>query len=60
MNYIGRLKTGKTDEELEEIAESYDFLEVQPPENDEYKIELRNIQIKRRYRKDYRKNSRNR
>ena len=42
-NYIGRLKTGKTDEELEEIAESYDFLEVQPPENDEYKIELRNI-----------------
>lgn len=43
VNYIGRLKTGKTDEELEEIAESYDFLEVQPPENDEYKIELRNI-----------------
>lgn len=42
-NYIGRLKIGKTDEELEEIAESYDFLEVQPPENDEYKIELRNI-----------------
>lgn len=42
-NYIGRLKTGKTDEELEEIAETYDFLEVQPPENDEYKIELRNI-----------------
>ena len=42
-NYTGRLKTGKTDEELEEIAESYDFLEVQPPENDEYKIELRNI-----------------
>lgn len=59
MNYIGQLKTGKTDEELEEIAETYDFLEVQPPENDEYKIELRNIQIKRRYRKDYRKNSRN-
>lgn len=43
VNYIGRLKTGKTDEELEEIAETYDFLEVQPPENDEYKIELRNI-----------------
>lgn len=43
VNYIGRLKTGKTDEELEEIAESYDYLEVQPPENDEYKIELRNI-----------------
>ena len=43
VNYIGRLKTGQTDEELEEIAESYDFLEVQPPENDEYKIELRNI-----------------
>ena len=43
VNYIGQLKTGKTDEELEEIAESYDFLEVQPPENDEYKIELRNI-----------------
>ena len=43
VNYIGRLKTGKTDEELEEIAESYDFLEVQLPENDEYKIELRNI-----------------
>lgn len=43
MNYIERLKTGKTDEELEEIAELYDFLEVQPPENDEYKIELRNI-----------------
>ena len=43
VNYIGRLKTGKTDEELEEIAESYDFLEVQPPENDEYKIEVRNI-----------------
>lgn len=43
VNYIGRLKTGKTNEELEEIAESYDFLEVQPPENDEYKIELRNI-----------------
>ena len=43
VNYIGRLKIGKTDEELEEIAESYDFLEVQPPENDEYKIELRNI-----------------
>lgn len=43
VNYIERLKTGKTDEELEEIAESYDFLEVQPPENDEYKIELRNI-----------------
>lgn len=43
VNYIGRLKTGKTDEELEEIAESYDFLEVQPPENDEYKIEFRNI-----------------
>lgn len=43
VNYIGRLKTGKTDEELEEIAESYDFLEVQSPENDEYKIELRNI-----------------
>ena len=43
VNYIGRLKTGKTDEELEEIAELYDFLEVQPPENDEYKIELRNI-----------------
>lgn len=43
VNYIGRQKTGKTDEELEEIAESYDFLEVQPPENDEYKIELRNI-----------------
>ena len=43
VNYTGRLKTGKTDEELEEIAESYDFLEVQPPENDEYKIELRNI-----------------
>lgn len=42
-NYIGQLKTGKTDEELEEIAETYDFLEVQPPENDEYKIELRNI-----------------
>ena len=42
-NYIGQLKIGKTDEELEEIAESYDFLEVQPPENDEYKIELRNI-----------------
>lgn len=42
-NYTGRLKIGKTDEELEEIAESYDFLEVQPPENDEYKIELRNI-----------------
>lgn len=42
-NYTERLKTGKTDEELEEIAESYDFLEVQPPENDEYKIELRNI-----------------
>ena len=42
-NYTGRLKTGKTDEELEEIAETYDFLEVQPPENDEYKIELRNI-----------------
>ena len=60
MNYIGRLKIGKTDEELEEIAETYDFLEVQPPENDEYKIELRNIQIKRRYRKDYRKNSKNR
>lgn len=43
MNYIERLKIGKTDEELEEIAETYDFLEVQPPENDEYKIELRNI-----------------
>lgn len=43
VNYTGRLKTGKTDEELEEIAETYDFLEVQPPENDEYKIELRNI-----------------
>lgn len=43
VNYIGRLKIGKTDEELEEIAETYDFLEVQPPENDEYKIELRNI-----------------
>lgn len=43
VNYIERLKTGKTDEELEEIAELYDFLEVQPPENDEYKIELRNI-----------------
>ena len=43
VNYIGRLKIGKTDEELEEIAESSDFLEVQPPENDEYKIELRNI-----------------
>ena len=43
VNYTGRLKIGKTDEELEEIAESYDFLEVQPPENDEYKIELRNI-----------------
>ena len=43
VNYIGRLTIGKTDEELEEIAESYDFLEVQPPENDEYKIELRNI-----------------
>ena len=43
VNYIGRQKIGKTDEELEEIAESYDFLEVQPPENDEYKIELRNI-----------------
>ena len=43
VNYIGQLKIGKTDEELEEIAESYDFLEVQPPENDEYKIELRNI-----------------
>ena len=43
VNYIGRLKIGKTDEELEEIAEKYDFLEVQPPENDEYKIELRNI-----------------
>lgn len=43
VNYIERLKTGKTDEELEEIAETYDFLEVQPPENDEYKIELRNI-----------------
>ena len=43
VNYIRRLKTGKTDEELEEIAESYDFLEIQPPENDEYKIELRNI-----------------
>lgn len=43
VNYIGQLKTGKTDEELEEIAETYDFLEVQPPENDEYKIELRNI-----------------
>ena len=42
-NYTGRLKIGKTDEELEEIAETYDFLEVQPPENDEYKIELRNI-----------------
>lgn len=42
-NYTGQLKIGKTDEELEEIAESYDFLEVQPPENDEYKIELRNI-----------------
>ena len=42
-NYTERLKTGKTDEELEEIAETYDFLEVQPPENDEYKIELRNI-----------------
>ena len=42
-NYTGQQKTGKTDEELEEIAESYDFLEVQPPENDEYKIELRNI-----------------
>lgn len=42
-NYTGRLKTGKTDEELEEIAETYDFLEVQSPENDEYKIELRNI-----------------
>ena len=43
VNYTGRQKTGKTDEELEEIAETYDFLEVQPPENDEYKIELRNI-----------------
>ena len=43
VNYIGQLKIGKTDEELEEIAESYDFLEVQSPENDEYKIELRNI-----------------
>ena len=43
VNYIERQKIGKTDEELEEIAESYDFLEVQPPENDEYKIELRNI-----------------
>ena len=43
MNYLGQLKIGKTDEELEEIAETYDFLEVQPPENDEYKIELRNI-----------------
>lgn len=43
VNYIEQLKIGKTDEELEEIAESYDFLEVQPPENDEYKIELRNI-----------------
>lgn len=43
VNYTERQKTGKTDEELEEIAESYDFLEVQPPENDEYKIELRNI-----------------
>ena len=42
-NYTGQLKIGKTDEELEEIAETYDFLEVQPPENDEYKIELRNI-----------------
>ena len=42
-NYTERLKTGKTDEELEEIAETYDLLEVQPPENDEYKIELRNI-----------------
>lgn len=42
-NYTGQLKIGKTDEELEEIAESYDFLEVQPPENYEYKIELRNI-----------------
>ena len=42
-NYTGQQKTGKTDEELEEIAETYDFLEVQPPENDEYKIELRNI-----------------
>lgn len=43
VNYLGQLKIGKTDEELEEIAETYDFLEVQPPENDEYKIELRNI-----------------
>ena len=43
VNYTGQQKTGKTDEELEEIAETYDFLEVQPPENDEYKIELRNI-----------------